>query len=40
MKPLSGNSSDPQAFGQVIQAHIEQLQATYGATYLVADSAL
>ena len=40
MKPLSGNSSDPQAFGQVIQAHIDQLQTTYGATYLVADSAL
>jgi transposase len=40
MKPLSGNSSDPQAFGQVIQAHINQLQTTYGATYLVADSVL
>jgi transposase len=24
MKPLSGNSSDPQEFGQVIQAHINQ----------------
>jgi transposase len=24
MTPLSGNSSDPQAFGQVIQAHINQ----------------
>jgi transposase len=40
MKPLSGHSSDPQAFGQVIHAHINQLQTTYGATYLVADSAL
>jgi transposase len=40
MKPLSGNSSDPQEFGQVIHAHINQLQTTYGATYLVADSAL
>jgi transposase len=40
MQPLSGNSSDPQTFGQVICAHIEQLHTTYGATYLVADSAL
>jgi transposase len=40
MTPLSGNSSDPQTFGQVIRAHIEQLHTTYGATYLVADSAL
>ena len=40
MQPLSGNSSDAQAFGQVIRAHIEQLHTTYGATYLVADSAL
>jgi hypothetical protein len=24
MKPLSGNSSDPQAFGQVIHADIDQ----------------
>lgn len=40
MKPLNGNSSDPQAFGQVIHTHIDQLQTTYGATYLVADSAL
>jgi transposase len=40
MKPLSGNSSDPQEFGQVIHAHINQLQTTYGANYLVADSAL
>ena len=24
MKPLSGNSSDPQAFGQVILAHIDR----------------
>lgn len=40
MKPLSGNSSDAQEFGQVIREHIEQLQTTYGTTYLVADSAL
>jgi transposase len=40
MHPLSGNSSDPQAFGHVIRAHIAQLQTTYGAAYLVADSAL
>ena len=40
MKPLSGNSSDAQEFGQVIHAHIEQLHPLYGATYLVADSAL
>jgi hypothetical protein len=40
MKPLSGNSSDAQEFGQVIKDHIAQLHTTYGATYLVADSAL
>jgi transposase len=40
MKPLSGNSSDAQEFGQVIQDHLAQLHTTYGATYLVADSAL
>jgi transposase len=40
MKPLSGNSSDGPEFGQVVQAHIAQLQTTYGTTYLVADSAL
>ena len=40
MKPLSGNSSDAQEFGHVITAHLEQLHTTYGATYLVADSAL
>jgi len=40
MKPLSGNSSDAQEFGSIIQAHIAQLQTTYGITYLVADSAL
>jgi transposase len=40
MQPLSGNSSDVQAFGQVIRAHIEQLHTTYGVTYIVADSAL
>ena len=40
MKPLSGNSSEAQAFGQVLRAHIDQLHTTYGATYLVADRAL
>src|SRR5712692_3050182 len=40
MKPLSGNSSDAQEFGQVIRDHIAQLHTTYGSTYLVADSAL
>jgi transposase len=40
MKPLSGNSSDAPAFGQIIQEHIGQLHTTDGTTYLVADSAL
>jgi transposase len=40
MKPLSGNSSDAQEFGQVVREHIARLQTTYGTTYLVADSAL
>jgi transposase len=40
MKPLSGNSSDAQNFGQTVSEHIAQLQTTYGTTYLVADSAL
>jgi transposase len=40
MKPLSGNSSDTQEFGEAIRLHVHQLQATYGLTYLVADSAL
>ena len=40
MKPLSGNSSDGQAFGQVVSDHIAQLHTTYSPTYLVADSAL
>lgn len=40
MKPLSGHSSDAPEFGQVIKDHIAQLHTTYGATYLVADSAL
>ncbi len=40
MKPLSGNSTDTQAFGDVIQSHVNQLQTTYGATYVVADCAL
>jgi len=40
MKPLSGNTSDVQDFGQVVTEHIRQLHTTYGTTYLVADSAL
>jgi transposase len=40
MKPLSGNSSDAHDFGEVVCAHVQQLQTTYGTTYLVADSAL
>src|SRR4029453_15846252 len=40
MKPLSGNSSDSKAFGQVVSDHIAQLHTTFSATYLVADSAL
>jgi transposase len=40
MKPLSGNSSDATDFGEVISGHIDQLQTTSGAPYLVADSAL
>jgi transposase len=40
MKPLSGNSSDAQDFGQIVSKHISQLQTTYGVTCLVADSAL
>jgi transposase len=40
MKPLSGNSSDGPACGQVVKDHIAQLHTTYGTTYVVADSAL
>ena len=40
MKPLSGNSNDAPEFGQVIKDHIAHLHTTYGATSLVADSAL
>jgi transposase len=40
MPPLSGNSSDVQAFGQVIGAHIEPLHTTYAVTYIVADRVL
>jgi transposase len=32
MKPLSGNSSDVQDFGQVVTEHITPLQTTYGTT--------
>jgi transposase len=40
MKPLSGHRSDASEFGQVIKDHIAHLHTTYGAMYLVADSAL
>ena len=40
MKPLSGNSSDSKAFGQVVSDHIAQLHTPFSSTYLVADSAL
>ena len=40
MQPLRGNSSDGQAFGQVVRDHMAQLQTTYRPTSLVADSAL
>ena len=40
MTPRSGNSRDPQTFGQAICGHIEPLHTAYGATYLVADRAL
>ena len=40
MQPLSGNSSDTQDFGEVVRLHVQQLQTTYGLTYLVADRAL
>src|ERR671922_2777144 len=40
MKPLSGNSSDAQDFGDVIRTHVHQLHITYGMTYVVADSAI
>src|SRR5262249_43490841 len=40
MQPLSGNSHDGKAFGQVISDHIAQLHTTAHPTYLVADSAL
>jgi transposase len=40
MKPLSGNSSDGKAFGQVVSDHIAQLHTTFSSTSLVADSAL
>jgi transposase len=40
MQPLSGNSHDGKAFGQVSSDHIAQLHTTAHPTYLVADSAL
>jgi transposase len=39
-QPLSGNSHDGKAFGQVISDHIAPLHTTANPTYLVADSAL
>jgi len=40
MKPLSGNTHDGVAFGQVITEHVQQLQTARQVTSLVADSAL
>jgi len=40
MQPLSGNSHDGKAFGQVVSDHIAQLHTTANPAYLVADSAL
>lgn len=40
MQPLSGNSHDGKAFGQVVSDHIAQLHLTANPTYLVAASAL
>src|SRR6516162_6396934 len=40
MQPLSGNSHDGTAFGQVVSDHIAQLHTSANPTYLVADSAL
>jgi transposase len=40
MQPLTGNSHDTHAFGQIITDPMAQLQTTYGTTFLVADSAL
>ena len=40
MKPLSGQSSEVQTFGQIITEHIKPLHTPDGTTDLVADSAL
>ena len=40
MQPLSGNSHDGKAFGQVVSDHMAQLHTPANPTYLVADSAL
>src|SRR5262245_32309227 len=40
MQPLSGNSHDGKACGQVVSGHIAQLHTPCPAAYLVADSAL
>jgi transposase len=37
MQPLSGNSHDGKAFGQVVSDHMAQLHTTANPTYLVAD---
>jgi hypothetical protein len=40
MPPLSGHTSEAPAVGDVVTAHIAQLQTTYGTSSLVADRAL
>jgi transposase len=40
MKPLSGHSSDAQAFGEAVRTQMQPRQTTYGMTSLVADGAL
>jgi transposase len=40
MKPLRGNSSDAQGFGQLIIDQMAPLELTSGTTFLVADRAL
>jgi hypothetical protein len=40
MKLRSSYSSDTRDFGEVVSAHMKTLQATYGTTFLAADSAL
>jgi transposase len=40
MKPLSGNSRDAPAFGQIVREHLAQLHTPDGTTSVVADAAL